>query len=108
MQEVVLLGVGDVGPVHGDMAQYSTLAKPMLANGDIRFAQSERLYHESDEPRSAVIDVHRGHRPLDPYLMSVFTDCGFDVVSLAGNHTMEWGGDVALATRSLFEEKGIR
>ena len=105
----VLLGVGDVGPVHGDMEDYATLAQPALDTGDIRFAQCERLYYASDDSSdSNTINVDLGHRPLQPHQISIFTDSGFDIVSLAGNHTMEWGGEIALATKSLFEKKGIQ
>jgi poly-gamma-glutamate synthesis protein (capsule biosynthesis protein) len=41
-------------------------------------------------------------------MISVFTESAFDVVSLAGNHTMEWGEDVVHDTVALFEKKGIR
>ena len=108
-ESLVLLGVGDVGPVHGEMEDYATLAQPALDTGDIRFAQCERLYYASDEASdSDGIRVDLGHRPLQPDQISIFTDSGFDVVSLAGNHTMEWGGEIALATKALFEKKGIQ
>ena len=44
--EVVLLGCGDVGPIHEPMAQYSELVRETLAGADIRFAQVERVYSE--------------------------------------------------------------
>ena len=33
-ERIVLLGCGDVAPVHEPMAPYSTLARPILATGD--------------------------------------------------------------------------
>src|ERR1035437_9763357 len=45
-QSIVLLGCGDVGPFHEPMSTYSTLARPVIAAGDIRFAQCERIYSE--------------------------------------------------------------
>ena len=92
-EHIVLLGCGDVGPVHEPMETYSTLVRPTLATGDIRFAQCERLYSERNVGSDkASVDLTLGHRALKPHLISIFTDCGFNVVSLAGNHTMEWGG----------------
>ena len=41
---VVLMGVGDVGPVHGDMAGYATHVASTFATADVVFAQCERLY----------------------------------------------------------------
>ena len=112
---IVLLGVGDVGPVHGAMETYSTLVRPVLATGDIRFAQCERLYSESSarsdnagEWGGSLTDLSLGHRPLKTHLISIFTDCGFDVVSLAGNHTMDYGEEAVLDTIALFNKKGIQ
>lgn len=102
---VVLLGVGDVGPVHEPMDQYSTLARPVLAAGDIRFGQCERVYSER-----GALQLHSGgaHSRVKPQLASIFTDCGFDVVSVASNHAMDWGGDALLDTIDLMESKGIK
>ena len=102
--EIVLLGVGDIGPIHEPIAPYSTLARPTLATGDIRFAQAERLY--SDRGALQVTGIKRGR--LKPHMISVFSDCGFDVVSLAGNHAMDWGEDALMDTINLLQERGIQ
>jgi poly-gamma-glutamate synthesis protein (capsule biosynthesis protein) len=102
---LVLLGVGDVGPIHEPMEAYSTLARPVLAAGDIRFGQCERLYSER-----GALQVHSGggHSRVKPHMASVFTDCGFDVVSVASNHAMDWGEEALLDTIALMESKGIK
>lgn len=102
---VTLLGVGDVGPLHEPVAQYSELAKPVLLGADIRFAQVERVYSERGS-----LQVHSGgaHSRVKPHMASVFTDCGFDVVSVASNHAMDWGADAMLDTIALLRDKGIR
>ena len=41
-------------------------------------------------------------------MASVFSDCGFDVVSLASNHAMDWGEDALLDTIDLFRERGMQ
>ena len=46
MTEVVLLGCGDVRPIHEPMERYSELVRDTLAGADIRFAQVERTYSE--------------------------------------------------------------
>ena len=43
MNQVILMGVGDVGPIHEPMDAYSVLARPALAAADIRFVQVERV-----------------------------------------------------------------
>ena len=102
---VVLMGVGDVGPIHEPMHAYSALARPTLAAADLRFGQCERVY----SARGA-LQLHSGgaHSRVDPQFASVFSDCGFDVVSVASNHAMDWGADALLDTIELFERRGIR
>lgn len=102
---VTLLGCGDVGPIHEPVVAYSELAKPTLAGADIRFAQVERVYSER-----GALQVHSGgaHSRVKPHMASVFTDCGFDVVSLASNHAMDWGEDALLDTVELLRGKDIQ
>ena len=104
-KSVVLLGCGDVGPLHEPMHAYSTLAKPALAGADLRFAQVERVYSNRGS-----LQVHSGgaHSRVKTHMASVFTDCGFDVVSLASNHAMDWGEDALLDTVALFRDKGMQ
>ena len=99
------MACGDVGPIHEPMDAYTVLAKPTLAGADIRFAQVERVYSERGS-----LQVHSGgaHSRVKPHMASVFTDCGFDVVSLASNHAMDWGEDALLDTVALFRDKGIQ
>ncbi|OGA49245.1 MAG: hypothetical protein A3G24_14400 [Betaproteobacteria bacterium RIFCSPLOWO2_12_FULL_62_13] len=102
---VILLGCGDVGPIHEPLEAYSVLARSVLATGDIRFAQVERVYSDR-----GALQLHSGgdHSRVKPHMASVFSDCGFDVVSLASNHAMDWGEDALLDTIALFREKGIQ
>lgn len=104
--EVVLLGCGDVGPIHEPMEPYGALVRPVLAAGDIRFAQVERVY--SDRGTLQVHAEDGGHSRVKPHMASVFSDCGFDVVSVASNHGMDWGEDALLDSMALFRKKGIK
>jgi poly-gamma-glutamate capsule biosynthesis protein CapA/YwtB (metallophosphatase superfamily) len=101
---VTLLGCGDVGPLHEPMAAYAELTKPVLAGADVRFGQVERVYSDRGS-----LQLHSGgaHSRVKPHMASVFTDCGFDVVSLASNHAMDWGEDALLDTVALLREKGM-
>jgi hypothetical protein len=103
-KSVVVLGCGDVGPVHEPMAPYTTLVRPTLATGDIRFGQCERLYSD----RGALQVTGLRHSRLKPHMISVFTDCAFDVVSVAGNHAMDWGEEALLDTIGSLQERGIK
>ena len=102
---VTLLGVGDVGPIHEPMHAYSSLVRPVLASAGIRFGQCERVYSER-----GALQLHSGgaHSRVKPQMASVFSDCGFDVVSVASNHAMDWGEDALLDTIAVLEGKGIK
>jgi poly-gamma-glutamate synthesis protein (capsule biosynthesis protein) len=102
--ELVLMGCGDVGPIHEPMDAYSVLAQPTLTSADLRFAQVERVYSER-----GALQVHSGgaHSRCNPALVSVFEDCGFDVVSVASNHAMDWGPNALLDTIELLQRKGV-
>ena len=93
---VTLLACGDVGPIHEPVDVYSELASPVLAGADIRFAQVERVYSERGELQ---LHSNGAHSRVKPHMASVFTDSGFDIVSLASNHAMDWG-EVALLDRT--------
>jgi poly-gamma-glutamate capsule biosynthesis protein CapA/YwtB (metallophosphatase superfamily) len=103
-ETVVLLGCGDVGPIHEPIGHYSELVRETLRTADIRFAQVERVYSERGE-----LQPHGGaHGRLPPHMASVITDCGFNVVSLAGNHAMDWGPEPLLDTIELLRGKRIQ
>ena len=103
---ISLLGCGDVGPTEEPMSAYSTLIRPILATGDIRFGQCERVYSERG---SMQIHSESGpHSRVKPHMASVFSDCDFNVVSLASNHSMDWGEEALVDTLDLFHKKGIQ
>lgn len=102
---ITLLGCGDVGPIHEPVADFCTLVKPVLATADLRFAQVERVYSER-----GALQVHSGgeHTRVKPAMASVFSECGFDVVSVASNHAMDWGPEAMLDTIALLRSQGIQ
>jgi poly-gamma-glutamate synthesis protein (capsule biosynthesis protein) len=103
--ELLLMAVGDVGPYHEPLDGYPTLAKPTLALADVRFAHCEKVFSTR-----GTLQVHSdGHYSRqDPRFASLFTDCGFDVVSVAGNKAMDWGGEALLDMIDLFGRLGIQ
>lgn len=103
--QIVLMGCGDVGPIHERAEGYGALARTTLAEADIRFAQVERIYSER-----GALQVHSGgeHSRLAPHMASIFTECGFNVVSVASNHAMDWGEDALLDTIARLRDRGIQ
>ncbi|MCC6535845.1 MAG: CapA family protein [Burkholderiales bacterium] len=101
---LTLLAVGDVGPIHEPVESYSVLARPALRGADLRFAQVERVYSERG---SLQLHAGSGHSRVKPALASVFEDCGFDVVSVASNHAMDWGPEAMLDSIECLRGKGL-
>ena len=46
------------------------------------------------------------HSRLHPRMASVWNAAGFDIVSLASNHAMDWGAEALLDTADLFRGMG--
>jgi hypothetical protein len=103
-QAVTLLGCGDVGPIHAPVEHYGSLVRDTLLAADIRFAQVERVYSN----RGALVPHSGGgHSRVPPEMASIFTDCGFNIVSVASNHAMDWGAEALLDTIELLRGYGI-
>lgn len=100
-----LMVVGDVGPYHEPLDDYPTLAKPTLERADLRFAHCEKLFSTRGD-----LQVHSdGHYSRqDPRFAALFADCGFDVVSVAGNKAMDWGPVALLDTIDRLRSMGIQ
>ena len=75
----------------------------MLAKVDLRFANCERQYSSRG---TASERAPHGRQP--PEMAKIFTDCGFDAVTIANNHMYDFGPDALLDTRALLLEKGIK
>lgn len=106
--EVSFLATGDCGPVHGlkdgfPIERYTELVRPVLKTVDLRFANCERQYSARGIPSER---APHGCQP--PEMAKIFTDCGFDAVTIANNHMYDFGPDALLDTRALLREKGIQ
>ena len=105
--EISFLGTGDCGPVHGPgdgfpIERYSELVRPTLQSVDLRFGNCERQY--SSRGTASETSPH-GRQP--PEMAKIFTDCGFDAVTIANNHMYDFGPEALLDTRALLLEKNI-
>jgi len=101
---LVLMAVGDVGPIHEPIESYSALARDTLRTADLRFAQVERVYSNLG---ALQLQAGSGHSRVKPSLASVFENCGFDVVSVAGNHAMDWGPEAMLDSIEHLRGRGL-
>jgi poly-gamma-glutamate synthesis protein (capsule biosynthesis protein) len=105
--EISFIGTGDCGPVHGPgdgfpIERYTEHVRPTLAGIDLKFANCERQY--SSRGKANELAPH-GRQP--PEMAKIFTDCGFDAVTIANNHMYDYGPEALLDTRALLIEKRI-
>ncbi|MGZ8267047.1 MAG: CapA family protein [Burkholderiales bacterium] len=105
--DISFIGTGDCGPVHGPadgflIERYTELVRPTLQSVDLRFSNCERQYSSRGQ---AIETSPHGRQP--PEMARIFTDCGFDAVTIANNHMYDAGPEALLDTRALLLEKGI-
>ena len=104
---VTLMAGGDIGPVYEPTDKFAELIAPVLQQADIRLGQCERTFSERGRaPQWALGNPGGHHSRLPPRMSSVFKAADIDIVSLASNHTMDWGPDAALDTIELFRSMG--
>ncbi len=108
MADISFLGTGDCGPVHGPkdgfpVESYTALVRPTLASVDLRFGNCERQYSTRGR-----VNEQAPHGCQPPAMAQIFTDCGFDAVTIANNHMYDYGPDALLDTRALLLDKGIQ
>src|SRR3954453_16192842 len=105
--EISFIGTGNCGPVHGPadgfpIERYTELVRPTLRAVDLRFANCAR----QSSSRGVASETWPHGRQL-PEMPRIFTDCGFDAVTIANNHMYDYGPDALLHTRDLLLSKGI-
>ena len=89
---VTLLAVGDVSPRHSDDGRNLEAVRDLLRGGDITFGQLEEpLSNRGDRQLYAGLGGPLWDGPpFDPGAgAALLRDHGFDLMSFAGNHTMD-------------------
>lgn len=99
----VILATGDIAPDRDDPDQCFEATRDLLGDADLVFGQLETSFAESGtrlpQARHAVL--------TDPRAAAAVARAGFDVISFAGNHCMDWGRDAFAATIQALEGEGI-
>lgn len=102
--EITFVGVGDVFLNRPEPAGAFDAVQPVLDAADVRFANLEGVYAtEYDRAPSAGVSVIG-----DPRMATPIADAGFNVVSLANNHSVDGGASGLLATMALFDGLGVQ
>lgn len=100
---ITLCAVGDVVVVRKNYELSFARVASILREADISFFNCETAYGERGSP---CISPH-GAGPHAPGPMAALTLAGFDVCTLANNHTLDWGVDACVECRQRLEDMGI-
>lgn len=100
-----LLAVGDTAPYVEPPESIFDNVRGLLDGATWRFAQVERTFSDRGVYRE---DSFGPSTRLSPHLVAAYATAGFDVVSLASNHALDWGAEALLDTARRFQELGIR
>ena len=89
-----LIAVGDIGPNRPEVSECFALSRDLLRSGDLTFCQLECNLTDRGARLPQVRHTHRS----PPGSAHAIADAGFDVVSFAGNHCMDWGAEAFFDT----------
>lgn len=102
-KSLTVVAVGDVIVVRQDYRSSFDNVAHIFKEADIAFFNCETPYAESGSPGMA----QHGAVPHDPATMPALNLAGFDVCTLANNHTGDWGVDAIIECRKRLEAMGI-
>src|SRR4051812_21631479 len=104
MERVTVAAAADVSTGHEPPESAFTYVFDILRKADIRFAQVERTYSERGSYQE---QAGSRHARQEPRQASAFKSVPFDVLSIASNHTGDWGPEPVEDTAELFRKLGI-
>jgi len=100
----VFLATGDLAMDRADYDESFAATRDVLRAADITFAQLETSFAESGvrlpQARHAVLARPDG--------AAAVARAGFDVISMAGNHCLDWGPDALLETHANLRGAGVQ
>lgn len=100
---ITVLAVGDVLVNREDPGSIFAHVAPTIKSADISFCQLETTYSE----RGVILPQARHAMRAHPRNAAAIKEAGFNVVSGAGNHALDWGTDALLDTIEVMKETGI-
>ena len=104
MSDSQTLTLAAVGDIHIDRVPPEEIMRHVrgeIRSADIRFTNSEQMFAQGGDPNPHHATFSH------PRNIAAFTDVGFDVVSLANNHTMDWGPGVMLESIERLKAAGM-
>ncbi len=105
-EAISIYAVGDVCVSRENPESIYEFASRTINEADIAFCQVEAVYSDRGSPQvHAVGDVHA--RPKNPKNIAALKYAGFDVVSLASNHCLNFGYDAFFDTIDKLRANGL-
>jgi poly-gamma-glutamate synthesis protein (capsule biosynthesis protein) len=99
----VVLATGDVAPDRAQPDECFAATAPLLRSAELTFGQLETSFAATGtrlpQARHAVL--------TPPAAAAALGRAGYDVMSMAGNHCLDWGSEALLATRRELEAAGV-
>ncbi len=102
-KSVTFAAVGDVILARKNYMASLTRVRNILREADVAFFNSETPYATQGSPGMG----QHGAPAHDPMVMPALVDAGFDVCTVANNHTLDWGIDAVVECRERYEKMGI-
>jgi poly-gamma-glutamate capsule biosynthesis protein CapA/YwtB (metallophosphatase superfamily) len=102
--DIILFGVGDVGPNRSDLDSIFQHTAPVIQSGDLAFCQLEPVLTERGTP----LPQARLTCSSTSQAAHAIRRAGFDVVSFATNHCMDWGRDGFFDTLDALADAGLQ
>ncbi len=100
----IILATGDLAPDRDNYDESYDATRELLRSADITFGQLETSFAEKGvrlpQARHAVLARPDGAAALGR--------AGFDVISMAGNHVLDWGNDAFFETRDNLRAAGVK
>jgi len=101
--DIVLYAVGDVAPDREDPGSIFQRVTDLLNGGDIASCQLEANLSNRGTPLPQARLASR----IKPETAQAIKEAGFDVVSFASNHCMDWGREAFFDTIDALKEQGL-
>jgi poly-gamma-glutamate capsule biosynthesis protein CapA/YwtB (metallophosphatase superfamily) len=99
----IVLATGDIAPDRDDPDQCFSATRALLQSAEIVFGQLETSFADVGtrlpQARHAVL--------TKPAAAAALARAGFDVISCAGNHCLDWGNDALFQTIGNLNQQGI-
>ncbi len=101
--DIVLYAVGDVIPDREDPGSIFEHVTDTIRGGDVAFCQLDAVLSDRGTP----LPQARLPCRINPQAARAIKDAGFEVVSFASNHCMDWGREAFFDTIAALEEAGL-